>query len=352
MSVSQFADFLVKQGAEKPPAEATEAVEEVVPEAVEGETTEQVESTEAATEEGDKSEGKEQPEDKPKPEDEEVLSKLNPIQKDRIQKRIDKAVLAEKAAEGKAALLEARIKELEAKASEAPPPPPPEFIAIPQGDPGNLTVTAKTPADLDKLEQDAKSVLQTYEDNEDAITRAIARDEDTVSIGGQDIAVAKLRTMKKLAERHIREHIPAAHKFIKERTDAVVLAKKEFPALFDTRTAEYQELQWVTKTYPQLRGVPSLEYFVGFALEGMAARKAKAEADKAKPAKTAANTPPKSAADSAATTAQTKPRGTVTADKAKLNAELDKADKEFDRTGSSEAYQKVLILKDRLKKLN
>jgi len=247
--------------------------------------------------------------------------------------------------------LEARIKELEAKASEATPPP--EFIAIPQGDPSNLTTTAKSPADLDKLEQDAQRVLKTYEDNEDAITRAIARDEDRVTIDGQEIAVAQLRTMKKMAERHIREHIPAAHKFIKERTDAVVLAKKEFPALFDTRSAEYQELQWVTKTYPELRRVPSLEYFVGYALEGMAARKAKAEADKAKPVvKAASATPPKSAADTSQSASSVSTRSQGGATKAKLTADLAKAEKAMDLTGSKEDYQNLLKIQSQLKNLN
>jgi len=216
--------------------------------------------------------------------------------------------------------------------------------------------SAKNDADLDKLDKDARGVLSTYEDNEDAITRAIARDEETVSIDGQDVPVAKLRTMKKLAERHLRDHIPARRKFIKERTEALGAARTEFPQLFDTRTAEYQELEWVKKTYPQLRTVPALERFVGFALEGMAARRKAAEAAKAQAGKaevkTAANTPPKAAADTTETASQQKPRAQATGEKARLKADLEKAEKELDRTGSSEAYQKMLIIQDRLKKFN
>ena len=341
MTVSEFAASLVKKSAPAKvvePEVTEEVVEEPVPETVEG----------------DKPEGVEQPEEKPETETEEVPSKLEPRTQEKIQKRIDEVIAQKKVAEGKAALLEARIKELEAKASEPKDPPPePELIPVTSSDPSDLTNKAKTDADLDKLHTDAESVLRTYEANEDAITRAIARDEETVLIDGTEIKVAQLRTMKKLADKHIREHIPARRKFLKERGESVTLARKEFPALFDSRTQEYQELQWVTKNYPQLRAVPSLEYFLGFALEGMAARKARAESLANKPAvKVAAATPPKAAADTSETAAPSNARTQSGATKAKLNAELVKAEKEMDRSGSKEAYQNLLKIQSQLKNLN
>ena len=333
MTVSEFAASLqVERSPVKAEAvETEEATSETAPDPVEG----------------DKTEGVEQPKEQPEAETEDVPSKLEA--KSKVQKRIDEVVKEKKAAEGKAALLEARIKELEAKAAEPTPLPEAEIVPVTSNDPTDLAKTAKNDSDLDKLIGDAESVLKTYEDHEELITRAIAREEDTVLIDGVEIKVAQLRNMKKLADKHLKEHIPARRKFLKERGESVTLARKEFPALFDSRTQEYQELQWVTKNYPALRAVPSLEYFLGFALEGMNARKARAEA-LAKPAAVAASaTPPRAAADTSVTVTPTGARsGTA---KAKLTAELVNAEKELDRTGSRVAYQDMLKIQDRLSKL-
>lgn len=357
MTVSEFADFLVKKGAEKP-AEAPKeeaAVEPAAEEVVKEEAQAEPEATEPVEAEGEKSEGNEQPEEKPEAEDEEVLSKLDPRTQEKIDKRIGKAVAAKKQAEEKAAALEARLKELEAKASE--PKPEPEVVAVPVvEDPHDLTAKAVKEADLDKLENDARMVVGAYEDNEDAILRAVARDEPTVVIGGEEVSVAKLKAMKKQADKHLRELIPARRKFLKERGQAVEVAKKRFPTLFDSRSQEYQELQAVLRQYPQLRSIPTLETMVGYALVGMASERQAMEAAakaKATPAtKTAAETPPKSGADDKGTTAAAKPKAAAQGEKSRLKAELEKAEKELDRTGSKNAYEKVLILQDRLKKLN
>lgn len=351
MTVSEFAASLVKKAPAKAVADEPKEAAEETESAAESEA----QAEEPVTAEGETEQDNEQPDTEPETEDDkDVLSQLTPKTLEKFQKRTDQLTARAKTAEEKLAAAEAKVKEMEAKAAEPKPAPEPEIIAITPSDPGDLTGTAKSEADLDKLARDAQSVLTTYENHEDAITRAIARDEPTVTIDGTEVQVAQLRSMKKLAEKHITTLIPAKRKFMAERAQMVTVAKTEFPALFDSRTQEYQELQAIKRQYPVLNTLPGLENWIGFALEGMKARKAKQDAAAtAKPAvKPASATPPKAAADSTDTTAQAKSRAQPSGgEKAKLKAELVKAEKEFESSNSKTAYEKVLKIQSRLKLL-
>jgi hypothetical protein len=357
LTVGEFAAMLVKKDAEaatteeQSTEEATEATEETSEaEVQEAETAPEAEKPAESEDEGTTEEGAEQPESEPEAEETEVLSKLNPRTQEKIQKRIDKVVAEKKAAESRASELETRMKEIEAKLNEQRPAPEPEVIPISTADPDDVAAYAKSEAELAKLEHDARIILKTYADNETAVMRAIAQDRDEILIGSSAVNVSDLRDMKKRAEAHLQAHIPARRKFLTERTVAVNETRKIFPDLFDSSKPAYQELQGVLKQFPALRTVPQLEYFIGFALEGMAARRKSAETAKSAPAKAAAK-PPTSAADSGANATPAKAKTAGAGERAKLKADLEKVEKEFDRTGSNESYQKTLILKNRLKQL-
>jgi len=359
MTVGEFAASLVKSmeaKATEAPAEETEPTEDLPEEATEAgaEESEAEVATEVAAETDDpKPEeeavaGEEQPENAAEGEEKEVLSKLNPKTQEKIQRRIDKVIAEKKSAEDRAVALEQRLQELEAKMAHAPAEP--DVVAISADDPNDRASSAKSEAELTKLERDAHAILRAYNDNEDAILRAIAREDDTVFIEGNEVKVADIRSWKKTAERHLQSHIPARRKFLVERSQAVNETRKIFPELFDTTKPAYQELQGVLKQYPQLRAVPQLEYFIGFALEGMAARRKAAEAAKPALAKASA-TPPKAAADSTANASPQKQKQAGGSERQAAQAALEKAEKNFDRSGSSSDYQKVLIAKNKLKSI-
>jgi len=340
MSISDYAALLAK-----PATEVVEKPDETVAEVA----TEEV-PAEPTPVEGEQTEGNEQPEEQPETEDEKVLSQLTPKTLEKFQKRTDQLTARAKSAEEQASILEAKVKELEAKVAQPPPAPEPEVV-VAGIDQSDLTIKATNNAALDKLQQDANAVLSLYENHEDSITRAIARDEDTVNIGGQDMKVAELRAMKKEATKHITQYIPARRKFIAEKTQFDAEAKKEFPSLFDSRSQEYQDLQAIKRQYPALNSVPGLANWIGYALEGMKVRREKQVAAAKPAAKTAAETPAQSAADTgSAAPAKSRTQGGGS-EVVKLKADLVKAEKEMDRTGSKEAYQNLLKIQSRLKQL-
>lgn len=347
MSAAEYADSLVKQMAaeKKPAAEPEETVDDTEADATtDAETVTEVtdEATEG-TEDGDKPKEDEHSEDKPDSEDEPVLSKLDPKTQEKIQKRIGKVTAKFKQAETRIAELEAKL----ASQSEAVPEAP---IVVPADDPNDKTATALKEDDLTKLETDARNTVDFVEANDKAITRAIARDEPTVVLGGREFNVDELREYAKQAKRHLERYIPARRQWLSKNADSVKQAREVMPAMFDKSTADHQEFTSYMRKNPALRNVPDAERLFALAKIGeryLSEQKAKKPATPAK----ASTVAPKVGADTGAAAASVKPRGNTSAAKSKLQGELGQAQKAFQANSTQSNYQQVLILQDRLKKL-
>lgn len=303
------------------------------------------ESTDAA--DGDKSADDEQSEDKPEAEGEPVLSKLDPKTQEKIQKRIGKEVSKTKTERARAELAEAKIAELEEKLNATPEPDIQPAASI--SDAADKTSTAKSDADLAKLEQDARNTVEFVEMHEKAIMKAIATDQETVTIAGQEFNVDQLRGFSKSAAKHLASYIPQRREFLKEQATLVGKAKAVLPAMFEKGTTDNQEYVTWQRKNPAARNLAGSELLYALAKVGE-----KHLADKAgkKPAATkAASTPPKTGADTGAASAAAKPRGNATGEKARLTVELAQAQKRFERSRSQDDYKQTLILQSQLKKL-
>jgi hypothetical protein len=220
------------------------------------------------------------------------------------------------------------------------------------GSPDDKTVVARSDADLDKLERDAQAALDFVEDNQLLIQRAAIRDEDEVVIGGQKFAVNYLMDAKREAQRHLTKYIPSRRQFLKASITATTEAQKILPAMFTRGAPEYVEYQAAKRQYPALAALPDAERLWALSRKGLAALQSEqASADKPK-VKPAASTAPKTAGDTGASSAA-KPNAAraVSGEKAKVRAELEKAEKRLNQTRSQHDYSQVLLLKSRLSKL-
>lgn len=348
VSQAAYAAQLVKQAmakaeaakpkAQSEPAQADTIEEEVAAEAA-AETT--------VAEEGNESEGDEQPEEKPDTEDEPVLSKLDPKIQEKIQKRIGKVTARAKTAEEALSAKEAEIAELKEKLSQAPEAET-ASVVVQADDPSDRTVSAKSEDDLAKLEGEAQTAIDFVDRNYKAITKALAKDEEEVVIDGQKFKADDLLNYSREAKRHLERLIPQRRTFLKERAVAASEAKTILPSLFDKSTAEYQEFASFQRKYPASRNLPAFERLFALAKVGE-----KALADKkAKPAVKASAVAPKTGADTGASAAASKPRGSSNSEAGQLKVQLGQAQKKFEASGTQSDYQQVLILQSRLKKLN
>lgn len=353
VSQSQYAAQLVEKAMAKAAAVKTEAASEAKPADTIEEDNEVEQSTDKPTEvaeEGDKTEGDEQPEEQPDTEEEPVLSKLDPKTQEKIQKRIGKVTARAKTAEERASNAEAKIAELEAKLSSAPTETEQAPVVVPTDDPTDRTATAKSEDELAKLEQEAQVAIDFVEANHKAITRAIAKDEEVVVIGGREFKADDLLDYSREAKRHIERLIPQRRTFLKERATATSEAKTILPGLFDKSTAEYQEFASFQRKYPAIRSVPGAERLFALAKIGekaMADQKAKATV----PTKKASAVAPKAGADTGAAASAAKPRGNASGEVGQLKVQLGQAEKRFEASRSQSDYQQVLILQSRLKKI-
>lgn len=352
VSQAEYAASLVKASmAKAAAAKPKETSEPVQAETIEEEVAAEAEQAAEATEpevaaEGDKPEGDEQPEEQPETEEEPVLSKLDPKTQEKIQKRIGKVTARAKTAEEAVAAKDVEIAELKKKLESVP-----DMEAAPvvvNDDPSDRTAGAKSDDDLTKLEEEAQTAIDFVEANHKAITRAIAKDEEEVVIGGQKFRVDDLQQYSREAKRHIERLIPQRRQFLKERAAFASEAKTILPALFDKSTAEYQEFATFQRKYPGIRSVPGAERLFALAKIGE-----KALADKkAAPAKPKASAvAPKTGADTGASAAAAKPRGSSNGEAGQIKESLGRAQKAFEANPTQSNYQQVLILQSRLKKL-
>lgn len=356
MGVGEYAALLQK--AEKAKAE-TETKSVQTDDKAAGVTEESVntetEATAGAAEDGDKTEGQEQPKEQPESEEEEeVLSKSDSNEPDKLakwqektQKRINALVAEKKAAEEAKAQLEAELAALKTRPQSDEKAPDP--ITVPVSDPGDKTGAVFDESEIQTLEREAQTALEFIEANQPAIMRAIAKDEATVKIGNEEFSVDKLNQIQRDAKKHLERFIPQRKQFLAVRSQSVAAAKQIMPALFDKRSKEYQEIQQLRKVMPAVNSIPVFEQWYALGKLGQAYLQSLQQQQKKPEVKPAAETPPKAAADTAGTAA---PAKKAVGDKARLKAQLDKAEKDFNSTGSKDAYARMEALKSRLKKIS
>lgn len=360
MDQNQFAEWLVKKSKAK--AEPVETKQEEEPiEVTATETAEEPATAETAepeaTAEGEETKGEEQPEEQPEAAEDEVLSKSDSNKPDKVakwqekvQKRINEMTAKNKLLEERAKAAEERAKMLEAQAPQVEEKVIQE--TIPVSDPSDFTVKASSEQDLEKLAQDAQTALDTIESSELAIARAAAQGEEDVTLSdGSTMKLADVVRIKRDAKRHLQKWIPERREFLKMREQSVKAVQMIRPSLLDKKSPEYQNLQQFKRKFPAANGLPTLEAMFAYATIGMetvAERQKKAQEPAVKPASA---TPPKTGGDTTSAAAPAKARGNL-GEKAKVRAELDKAKKEYDSTGSSEAYARTLTLQSKLKRIS
>lgn len=319
-----------KGKATQPPKKAQTATEHAA--ADEGAESEE-EATQAEATDGDTTKDNEQSEDAPEAEESEVLSKLDPATQKAIaamQKRIDKVTARAKTAE------EALLKQKDDSGGERQAPA--------SDDPNDKTSGIASAEELYKLETDARNTLEFIEASEIAILRAISKDSDTVTIGGQTYDLAELKRHEKLARRHIDRYIPQRKQFLKERSTASTEAKTILPAMFDEDTAEHSDWQAFQKRNPGIRNMPDAERMWALAKVG---EKSLAKAGKIK----ASGVPPKVGSDSGSS-AKASPKATSGgSERAKLTVKLDQANKKFEANPTQENHSQLLILQGQIKRL-
>lgn len=291
------------------------------------------------------------------PETEDVLSNFDPKAKEKIHKRIGVLTARAKEAEEKAkaaadekAQLLAKVEQLSQQQQQQPEPVP----VILGEDPNDLAAKATTVAEIDKVEQSAREMLDLIDKNEHLIARAFARDDETVTLSdGQTYKVASIPQAKWQAKAHLDKYVPARKAFLQQRQTAVEAAKGKFPALFKADAEEHLAFQSAVRQTPALRHIPNAELLYGYALRGLkaeqaeqeaAAKKAKVEPASAQPAKAA------SEVVAAGTPARSGKGGTAAA-KRELEAKLAAAEKEMERTGSMQAYSTITKLKRQINNL-
>lgn len=344
MTQAQYAEFLAKRATEPVAKDKDEA-----PASGEVDSTESAEPDEAAESSTETQSEQSESTDKA-PESDEVLSKSDPIPPETraqweisVQKRIDKVVAEKKA-------MEAQLEQL--RQAQAEPKDAPEPVVVLPTNPDDKTSTVLHESDLDRVEREARVALDFIEENRILLQKALLRDEDSVTIGGQVIPVEQLVKAEREAKRHIDRYIPARRQFLKAHVEATSQAKAVMPALFDRGTTEYQEYQAFKRANPAFNALPGADHVYALYLKGQAALKAEQEAASKKPVTPAAAKAPKTAGDTgAASPAKPAPSRTNGGEKARLKAELEKAEKRLRQDGSQDNYSQVLFLQSRLKKL-
>ena len=278
-------------------------------------------------------------------EDAEVLSQFPVKAQEKINKRIAAINAEKKAAEEKAAQLEARTKELEAKLNAVPDVTPAQTEAAPtQG--SDLASNINDEAGLQKLSKDAQQALKWVEDNGQKVIRAIANDLTAIEIDGKEYTIDDIKAIQRTATDTLTRAIPARQAFLQQRHTFVAQARQKFPDFFDKAKPEYQQIEQVRRQIPQISSIPNHELLLGYAMRGLKAEAAEMEAAaKAKQAKPAEAKPPALGDNGAAAP---KPKTAMGAN-ASLKREVEEARKAFDSSGSMQDRIHLERLKQRLK---
>lgn len=292
--------------------------------------------------------------------DAEVLSQFPAKAQEKINKRIAAINAEKKAAEEKAAQLEARTKELEAKLNAVPEATQAQSAVQPEVN--SLTANINDEAGFKQLVEAAKeadtalrpievrfavAAASLYESAE-AEGRTVTPEELgnlTLSVNGKTVKYSDIEYQRK-AITSVPSAIDARRGFLQQRQTLVAQARQKFPELFDKSKPEYQQAEFVRRQTPQILSIPNHELLIGYALRGLKAEAAEQEAAaKAKQAKPAEAKPP-SLGDSGA--AAPKPKTALGAN-ATLKRELEEAKKAYESSGSMQDRIHLERLKQRLK---
>jgi hypothetical protein len=292
VSIAQMVAMMTANPVEKQPeaAEVQAPVEETAPE-VPQETQQESETQEAneevATPKADATtedaEGSESTE-------EDVLSK-KADKPDSVQKRINKAVAKQKAAEEKAAELEKRLADLEARAAQ--PVEAPQTAPI-VADPSNPLAHVNDFKTLAQEQQQAKEILRLAEfalENEDDSRWT----EAGFQYEGATFSKRQLKDIKLNAKIALEDKVPERARFLQTREQYTQQALETFPELKDKSSAFFQQTQALLRSDPRLSNSVDGLYAACVYQEGLKALEARkaASAKQAKPAKQSA-TPPAS----------------------------------------------------------
>jgi len=228
--------------------------------------------------------------------DEEPIEGLSDEQRERIQKRIDKAVGQKKAAEERAEAQDQRVTELEAKVEELTNAKPEETKAISEPHELMLVDTKQQIEDYDAYLAKGEAWLLANWDGYESV------DDDT---GEETVyTAAQMRTRWQEVRDQREKLIPQAHQALMQREADTAAAREVYPDLFVTTHNDYGIVQRALATVPELKRLPGYMTIIGDMLAGERARNANAKKPKAKKPAKAPPAPPKS---SAAPTSAVKP---------------------------------------------
>ena len=217
----------------------------------------------------------------------------NEVQKDKVQRRIDKLVAKQREAEEKATAVSAELEQLKAAKAELE-------AQLNQTTRPVLTPTADNPlADVD-----SEDALEQRVQNAQAVRRWALQNSDGATIKKPDgseqfISGEEVKDYLIKADDILTVHAPARRTWLAQRAPAVEAAKNIFPDIFKAGTDLNKAYQATVKQAPELLRIPQHEYWIGLALYGeqalMAAQKAKeakAAAEKKVSSKKSESKPP------------------------------------------------------------
>lgn len=162
--------------------------------------------------------------------------------------------------------LEARIKELEAKASQPAqeasrndPPPAPL--------PSNPYLHLETQAAVDAEIAQARKVRRWCEQNPDGATVTDPKTGKETEYTAEEIRNIKLNTIDALED-----HLPKQLEYVRARQQIDPQAEQTYPWYKDRSTPEYAQAQQMLQVFPEIRKFPDWKMVVGDYISGAKAR--------------------------------------------------------------------------------
>jgi hypothetical protein len=225
----------------------------------------------------------EEPEVKPD-EEPEKPEETEEAKADPVQKRIDKLTAQKKSAEEEVTKLKESIAEYE-KA------PKKEIVLTPS--PKDPLSDILSVEDLTKRSEAVERMREHCLRNPDGFS---------YQHEGKEVFVdaAEVREHIVDTDRLLRKDIPARQKWLDTHSQTNAEAKRVFPELFDSRTADYQTAQSMLAQLPELKRIPSYNYIIGCAIQGERLIQSKQNPKKAVAETKKVPTPPTSSAGSVA----------------------------------------------------
>ena len=217
----------------------------------------------------------------------------NEVQKDKVQRRIDKLVAKQREAEEKATAVSAELEQLKAAKADLE-------AQLNQTTRPVLTPTADNPlADVD-----SEDAIEQRVQNAQAVRRWALQNSDGATIKKPDgseqfISSDEVKDYLIKSDDILTVHAPARRAWLSQRAPAVEAAKNIFPDLFKAGTDLNKAYQATVKSAPELLRIPQHEYWIGLALYGeqalmasQKAKEAKAAAEKKVSSKKSESKPP------------------------------------------------------------